>query len=124
MDKDTKHFFNNLKCPICCYEINIHKNDSTLYVCSNNHNHYVISLYEKFPLIKLESLNFFDSLFKTYYQIQKFYKENEELDNCIIWVMQPNTLTKMVKLNFDPISFKEFAVEKTINRIKNILIFQ
>lgn len=125
MDKAIKQLLNSLKCPICSSQIDILQNYYTTFVCISNSDHYTITLHKNLALIETETLNFFDPHdYNRIYQIYKFYKDNGQLNFCTIIKYQMGEKNKGIKLAYDPINFKYFSIEKAINRIKNIFIYQ
>lgn len=134
-----KSYLNSLKCPICGAPIDLFISDFQ-YGCANDRNHYHLNLIKTQKLFgsqKLESVNEYSvsEYVNIYcsgicYTISKIYDNNlvkttiifnkTDGENRMIFDFNP----KKLELNFDAFDFKNFNVEKALNRIKTLSTFQ
>lgn len=126
LDKKT---LNNLKCPICKGPIDIlswkaHKPYD--FGCAYDVDHYKLKLNDGY--IAQECVGFYDKKHK--YLITKTYKDLHLETKINIYDADPegrvqfDFLQKIISPELDLFDFRNFSVERAINRLKTYLVFQ
>jgi len=132
MDPAAKKILNSLRCPICDAQI-----DTTSYYvrdynygCATDVDHYVIYMILWEPVIRIasERVSIYDknkkySLIKSYDNgktttIIEIYET--DLENRVIFSFKEKKLV----MDKDLFDFANFNVDKALNRIKTVLVFQ
>lgn len=128
MDRTAKQLLNSLRCPICKAQI-----DMAImirgynYCCANDVDHYTLNL--DFGEIKKERVNIYDKKHK--YSIIKIYDNSGKIET-IINIFETDLENRVIfsfkekKISFDNdiFDFKNFKVDRALNRIKTIFVFQ
>jgi hypothetical protein len=129
MDMLNKKLLNSLKCPICRGPIDMLDWKSQKpydFGCAYNIDHYKLLLNDGY--ITQEQVSFYDKTHK--YIITKSYKDSFEKTLIHIYEadqeyrVQFDFLQKLISPEVSLFDFRNFNVEKALNRLKTYLVFQ
>lgn len=125
---ESSRFLNGFKCPICNSRIDISYMHN-IYICSRDYTHYTveIKLYDSPPKVLHEIVNVYDKKHK-FIIIKDFYNEEPKFFIEVYDIDQEGRITfeftiKKISLEEDCFDFKNFNVDKAINRIKTLFLF-
>jgi len=117
---------NKLRCPICKAQIDMLERAG--HGCAANSDHYQVSISPHDIAVTWEKVNFYTKKFK--YSIIKTYEQANihteifirevDLEGRVIFTFD----IKSYKTDINLFDFTNFNVEKAINRINTILVFQ
>lgn len=125
---DIVRFLNSLRCPLCKGQIEGSPDAFGAKYCVTDRGHYLCCLiYQDNYKIDFEDLSFYDNSNK--YNITKKYFPKVITTITIEQVDQEHRLitgskVKRVVLESNIFDFSKFNIEKSINKIKTILVFQ
>jgi len=131
MNKNLKQLLNSLKCPICQCQIDTLLNANNpiyrgfQYCCVANHKHYAIKVYENYSAhIVEEIVHLYDQSHEYCILKTKFNTEIAISDLDLEGRVRFSFVIKKFRTELDLFDFQNFNVDKAINRIKTVLVFQ